>query len=820
MRLTRGTCIYRILSLLFVGVVVRFLLDVLFFALYGPHAVGSVEFWLYYGVASGSHLTAGGAGDPTVWLLRAFGFLFSGDALFYSIVILAAFLSAAAAALVYLVAREFFDDEAAYYGGLIYALMVEPLALSVVVFTHDLLLVPVMLSVVLFSVRAFRSAGWLRIWYAALAVLFLFLAVRVNIGAYVSAGVVGVYLASEHMGRFRKYYPYFAAAVVFSILLVGLCVIPAVMDYELGKLPQGRLGSADVRPISLSNFWMRYNVLLMLIPFGVYVAYRRRETISITYLLVGFVFAATMDRGTRLSDIGVAMLAGYALAYWSCKWVKPLVYGGSSIVLAASFLVPLPFEARLMVAAAGAALLYCMRSSPVNVKGALAVLFSLSVLLVVADLASDTGKVVSETEYRLYADTLSGLGGGRVLTAWDRGYVLEALSGKSALSTAGSIEYAAHEALWQPERQAYEALNRMGADYVVFSDSYYNHVIYGGEPYYLLEGGQVMTPKDLPPMVVSEYLAVYKLRFREADPEYFQLVSEVEDSVLNRTYVVYRVVKSGENRTLMSLVALSHERQPLAATVNLTVAEYANGKTPYYISIVSPFEDVRPLLASLAVNTLRLFVVGLLAALAHLLYAIPKLRGRRLKASMRKAACAVSALVVCVVLLYAGVGEVAAPEAAEPPEPVNLTYKTFSVTFPPNMSAAYLDVGGVGDVYNCSVSVPGGFGGSVTFRNGCGIIDEKARIMLVDATISNRTGQAAVEDYVELGLKMRLGEEKTVNYTFTRLYPYHDYVVAYWKPGCVVVDAGKSSEPAPSGIEAVHMFCGRATDVRDYEKIT
>ena len=147
---------------------------------------------------------------------------------------------------------------------------------------------------------------------------------------------------------------------------------------------------------------------------------------------------------------------------------------------------------------------------------------------------------------------------------------------------------------------------------------------------------------------------------------------------------------------------------------------------------------------------------------------------------------------------------------------------TYDVTFQPNLSTTDLFVGNPGSVRNCSVSItcgndtPCGFAGYVTFKAECGDIDETARVLLVDATASDMVGKMVVEDSRAVRLRLKRGEEQFVGYGFDRRYPWHKYLVAYWKSNCSVTVADKSMNPRPMGVEPYYVFCDRRTDRNDY----
>ena len=820
MKTTKDQILKYALTVFVLGLTTRVFLDLAFFLTYGLHASESPEIWLYYAVARGKFKT-GLSGDPTVPLLQAIGWIVPDRLLFHAIVALSALMASLTAVLVFLLALEFADLGTAYAAGLLYAFMVGPLSLSVAAFTHDHLAIPVNVLIVLLFLKAVKSKTHLtRIPLLAAAAILLYFGGSINSSVYVSAAVVAAFVASWFLRGFPRYFPHFTAFFFVGFLVFGFCFLPEYMDYVLGQLPQGRLGSSDVVPASPANLWLKYNVLLSLLPFGFFLAYRRRDYASISYALLGFVFASVMDRGTRLSDVGVAMLAAYALVGWKQEWTTPF-----RLLLAASLaysviIIPFPlvYHAHVFVAAMAAGLLMAYRG---RASVVLFVICVLGVSLVSATMFFNTSKVVSEAEYRLLKDVVSKLDRERVLVSWDRGFMVEALTDKKAVSSAGWMDYGAHEAFWLPEKQAHQLLNRLGVDYIVFSDEYYNQIVYAGELHYLLAKGMVFTPNDLPPIAIADRITAYKLRYGTNDPAYFKKIQETDDPLLQRHYTIYEVAKSKTNSTLITVLALNDENHTVSASVSLTLYEYAGGKKPKteFGQIKSEVMKPENYLKCAATWLLRLTSLGVVSYLLIDQFNNRKKRGKRWQIY----------LIAGVVVVSAAMAYSLAPEGCckqETPEvQTTITHHIQTAEFPPgNMSELAFDIGKTGDLYNCTAEIagggPSGFVGSVTFYNVCGQINENASILLVDSTATEKTGNLTVEDYREVNLRLKNGEKKKVDYAFKRQYPNHDYEVGFYKTGCVAALANESTPPTLRGVEIYHVFCGRATDLRDQARIS
>jgi hypothetical protein len=785
---------------------VRLIIDAVFFLKYGRHAVNHLELWLYYGVAEGSHVTAGGLNDPTVWLLRLLGLFLTGDALFYALLSLAALLTALTAVIIYLLVSEYVGELPARYAGLIYAFMVEPLTLSVAGFTHDLLLTPLSLMILLLTAKAVKEKRVVfRLAYALTALLALYLGSRIHIGVYVAAGAAAVYLATRYVSKHSKYLLHYSGLLLAGFILVGFCVLPAFMDYELGRLPQGRIGSSDVKPVSLGNLWLRYNMLLLLLPWGIIGAYKRGEYVGLTYVFLGFVFALLMDRGTRLSDIGVAMLIAYALFDWKREWRRPLTYYCIPFIAVGLVFIRLPIEHRLLTAGAALLLAHMLGQKKTDKKRVLGLILVTGFFLTLTTLLLGGEKIVSEAEYRLYSEDLRRLEGQRVLAPWDRGFMLEVLSGKKAVSSPAYINYQAHEALWLTERQAAEVLKKLRVDYIVFSNRDFNLVGVNGLTYYLLQGGLVFTPWDKPPIHVAQYITAYKLRHGLEDERYFSKVVQVTDERSDVTYTVYKVGDVEGDGGTLSLIAVNHGQYYESGTVDVTLTmrrgrEQVKGGKSSLSSYFNPMMHQNCFLKALIIMSIM--------ALTYSFIVLVKAKGADAARWKNYAVATVVFLAICLASYYITSGRQDMPlnhsEASEM-EMIQLTYPL--VVQPNTMSESHLSLGDYKGILNCSVALkserPWGYIGSVTFKGRCDLVDETVKLVLLDSTMN------MAEDEKEVKVRLKKGESVTIGYSFERKHPYHSYAIAYGKSRCIKVDDERSSHATPEGVEVYHVFCPR-----------
>jgi len=537
------------LLVFFVALSLRFALDLLFFLRLGVYASTSVESWFYVGVMDGSKLPAYGFADPTVWLLRGVGGVIPAGLSYHAVVLTAAALSALTAAALYLLVKELTDQKTGLYAGLLYAGMVEPLALSTAGFTHDHLQLLLTVLLMLFAVKALGTGIRRGLGYALLA------GVTVFLGFYVNAGIlVGVVVALAHGLHFAanrvfggrgclggRVYAAYMFVALSALAVAAATVIPAALGGILSALPQGRMGSADVVPAGYVDFLLRYNVLLFILPVGAASALKRRDAHGLLLSAFGFVIALSMDRGTRIMDLGVAVLSAYSIVGWrdafpygilplKGRWRLTALWSAASFVVLA-YLAEARLEYAFIVLLCGAVLLWRLRVPDDERRqvGSLAAVFAASVLLCLAYIGfASSGSIVSDAEYMMLAWLGGENDGGRVLAPWDRGYMVEVVSGLEAVSSPGSVDLRVHDALWKPERQAAILLRRSGVRYVIVgSDSFAISPDARGGRRYDLRGGLVLPARKAPPTEYGDMLAAYKLAYKAADDRYFRLLRNV-----------------------------------------------------------------------------------------------------------------------------------------------------------------------------------------------------------------------------------------------------------------------------------------------------
>ncbi len=579
----------------------RAVLDFMFQSRLGWHAVNHAESWLYTGVMKGTHVTGYMLQDPTVWLLRGVGVFFPGNLALYGVFLTSAALSALTASLILLLASELYDKKTGFIAGMAYGGMVEPLALSLSGFTHDHLQLPVMVLLLWMTVKAVKVKGWMRYSLVVAYAIIVYWARFINEVVYVAVGASAVYVGYVVLERYyggRNVHAAYMTLGLVALAAAGQWGLNTYLASKLELLPQGRMGSVDVLPLSMLTFWLRYNMLLFLMPFGVAAAYKRRDTVGLTLTAVGFVVATVMDRGTRISDLGVALLFSYAVVDWG---VKEKVLGldrrnrlyltaGSGVLASAYvyFNTHQPLHYNIIYLLGGAVLLFTLW----RVNGVKGMVAAASVVVLVGVAANaayvynlEPRRIVSDTEYHVLEWLRGNNDGGMVLTGWDRGYMVEVVSGLEAASTPGRIRAEVHDMLWQLDRQAAANLRKAGVRYVMLTSEHFNVVKMGDEMAYRISGGLVFAPENQPPMEFTNRLTVYKLRHDTA-PRYFRLLKNETDPSTGVKVMLYEVASEPAEGSLVGGIAVNHGSEK-----NASLEAAAYGSREYSEVYVETFKS-------------------------------------------------------------------------------------------------------------------------------------------------------------------------------------------------------------------------------------
>jgi hypothetical protein len=181
------------LWVLLFGFAERLIVSLVLFYRWGWHTVSGIELWFYYGVAKGTfHLYS--AFDPSWWMLKILGFLFSGEVLLYSVFFISSFCSAVNGALFCFLLGRLHDKKTGLLAGVLYTSMVLPMFNSAGTVTHDIFAEPYLILAVYGAAMAFRSKGWKILAYAALSAVSVYLGKNVGPSVFVAVGAIVIFL--------------------------------------------------------------------------------------------------------------------------------------------------------------------------------------------------------------------------------------------------------------------------------------------------------------------------------------------------------------------------------------------------------------------------------------------------------------------------------------------------------------------------------------------------------------------------------------------------------------------------------------------------
>ena len=341
------------LSIFLGALLLRVILDLIFFSRSGWFSSHLIEVWFYYGVAQGVRdIFSLSILDPTFLLLRLPGWLFPVGILYQAVVFEAALISALTAVLIFYWLSRSCGRETGLWGGIVFALLPAPVTLSLVNFSHDLVQVPL---VVLFFWAAWTAVGEGvkrgRRGPAALAALACLL-LGLKIGPLMAGAllIIIIYSIWLFLCRLRKKQLSLWASAVYLLGLVALnyvlylvmrgpqpgpptllkWIAPLAMKFRgIDLMAQVKIRVGDLQPLPRDAFWNRYTLFIFFLPWGFWTAFKKREFFSLTLFCFSLALALVVNRGARLLDLSVVVLTALALS----NWKKPAAYVTAAAVL-------------------------------------------------------------------------------------------------------------------------------------------------------------------------------------------------------------------------------------------------------------------------------------------------------------------------------------------------------------------------------------------------------------------------------------------------------------------------------------------------------
>ncbi|MDP2918014.1 MAG: hypothetical protein Q8N68_00775, partial [bacterium] len=346
------------------GFLQRLFLDLAFWEKYGAHASHLTEIWIYCQKAS--EPLPPHTRDLTIYLLRLIGKIFPFESLMPAVSIFGAILSSLTGVVIFYLVKnillpntaekegqdDFFIPLAAAF---FYTGISSTQALSVVSFTHDLLQIPMILGFLALVVAFWKRfnhetrwrAGLRKNWhYLAATIVIGYLSFHINPVFLLTLPFAGAYSVLQIFYRQRRKVEkrniLFFYLSVLAILFLGRYVfydqILSIIHHFLAKTHGIDLlyilgqNSKDLVPTDMDKKFLDLYVLCFFLPFGFYAAYKNKRIIAPAFFILSFFLATVMDRGSRLLNVGAAILASFAFWYRQKFYITDYIMTGILIL--------------------------------------------------------------------------------------------------------------------------------------------------------------------------------------------------------------------------------------------------------------------------------------------------------------------------------------------------------------------------------------------------------------------------------------------------------------------------------------------------------
>jgi hypothetical protein len=465
---------------------VRVCMSLVYLSLYGSHTTPITETYFYYGVANGR--LALEPYDVTGWILKFVAYIFHGESLLYGVFLTGSLISSLTALLVFFFVKDMIDEKAALVASILYGFLMEPLSMGVLLFTHDLVQMPFLITFLWCVWTALKRR---KVVWAAAAILFFLSATRINATIFIALEIAFVAVILHSLEKKERLYAYvFYALSVLLIFSLGSFLfgaadkfIPSILRllslasrYDYGSLlATYHSGTADFTPPSLNAYWTRYNVFLFILPPSLYSSFKRRDSLPLAVFFPAAISSLFFDRASRVLDLGMALLLfNYIISEKARAHSLPiLAFGAVTTVLVwvmgrGSFLFLSTPLAILLIWTISSR----RRECEPRILGAGFLLTNILFFFLVTG-----APLITEAEYASYR-YLEG-GKGLVLQDWGRGFAIEAVSGLSSEASPANLSTLYQEVLMKGEEAACEEMRGRRIRYVVVTTQYFK--LMGGE---------------------------------------------------------------------------------------------------------------------------------------------------------------------------------------------------------------------------------------------------------------------------------------------------------------------------------------------------
>ncbi len=550
-------------------VIPRILLNIFFFLRFGRHASHLIEIWFYYGLSRGVFSLS--PLDPTTWLLRPLGRLLPAGILYPAVAGAGALVSAFTAVLVFFWISSRFDRRTGWWAGLAFGLEAAPLTLCLANFSHDIIQIP-MIVLFFWAFQHWNRSGKIISGLAAGGLAIVGFKVGPLMGGALPA--LGFYLLWRGWCRLRRDSTSPRAGAIFALALVGLAaviyhlahlylldaLIPLAEKFRgIDLAAQIKIKVGDLQPLPGEALWNRYNFLLLFLPAGIWLAYRKRSFLILSLLLTSLALGLVVNRGARLLDLPVAILAGMALAAKKQKIDRlTLSFIGFLIALNLLFsslagrlhlLMPM-----LLLKTAWTQLRAGGGLSPgTGLAGIVAACLLLGILgvfirgkrwgggvLIGALLFLQGGWVFlsatassDELEYQAYRWLdARALPGEKIFAAWNQGYFIPAVTHLLPVTTPERIDLGLTRIYWESEEEAWRTLKERGVRYVHINTRYFalTHVDPARDRF-SIRGNTIIGPRPVHILTFSRMRRtfLYRLTYEPKSLRHFRVIYDRVD---------------------------------------------------------------------------------------------------------------------------------------------------------------------------------------------------------------------------------------------------------------------------------------------------
>ncbi len=272
-------------------------------------------------------------------------------------------------------------------------------------------------------------------------------------------------------------------------------------------MAQVRIQVGDLQPLPRDAFWNRYTLFIFFLPWGLWTAFKKRDFLAFSLFIFSLALALVVNRGARLLDLAVVVLAAQALANWNksagmVTIVSVLIYIAVDLIspdLARGIYFGIPYGLTLLWGSVvksftspdfqmpgmylrcgwlfagfvAAIILWAGLFSRRRIWITGFILVSVIILqgywvLLAANTSSD------QVEYEAYQWMNNhSRPGEKIFAAWNQGYFLGSTTGLIPVTTPEKIDFDLSRTYWMEEKDSARELRRRGVKYLHVTSRYF-----------------------------------------------------------------------------------------------------------------------------------------------------------------------------------------------------------------------------------------------------------------------------------------------------------------------------------------------------------